>query len=157
MNRDKNIFAQNIRLMTEFDLPPVMNLENHAYEFPWSLGIMSDCLHSAYYCYVYEVDNNIQGYLIFNTVLDEMHLLNICVAPLYHNKGYGRLFLNWLLEQAREKDIKTLYLEVRASNDVAIRLYESSGFNEVGCRANYYPAKKGKEDALLFAYELLYL
>ena len=141
--------------MTEFDLPPVMQIEEQAYPFPWTPGIMSDCLTSAYYCYIYEVNNEIRGYIIFNTVLDELHLLNICIAPAYQNKGYGQLLLDWLIDFARVNKIKTLYLEVRSSNRAAIQLYETSGFNEVGCRHAYYPAKNGKEDALLFAYELL--
>ncbi len=147
-------FAQSMRLMTEFDLPPVMQIENEAYEFPWTQGIMSDCLKSDYNCYIYEPDNEIQGYIIFSLVLDELHLLNICIDPALQNKGYGHLLLEWLIHFAQTKQIKTLYLEVRSSNHTAIHLYEYSGFNEVGCRPNYYPAKKGKEDALLFAYEL---
>jgi len=152
---DTSNFAEYIRLMTEFDLPPVMQIENQAYDFPWTTGIMTDCLTSAYYCYVYEVNDEIRGYIIFSTVLDELHLLNICIAPAYQNKGYGQCLLDWLLNFARENKTKTLYLEVRASNRSAIRLYETSGFNEMGCRPAYYPAKNGKEDALLFAYEIL--
>ena len=148
-------FSKYIRLMTEFDLSPVMQIEDQAYPFPWTPGIMNDCLTSNYYCYVYEVNDEIRGYIIFSTVLDELHLLNICIAPVYQKKGYGQCLLDWLISFAREKTIKTLYLEVRSSNTSAIYLYESTGFNEMGCRPSYYPAKKGKEDALLFAYELL--
>ncbi|MCK5697945.1 MAG: ribosomal protein S18-alanine N-acetyltransferase [Gammaproteobacteria bacterium] len=155
MNLDQKKLAQSMRPMTEFDLLPIMQIENEAYQFPWTQGIMSDCLNSDYYCYVYSIDNEIQGYIIFNVVLDELHLLNICIDPAIQNKGYGHLLLNWLIDFAHSKHIKTLYLEVRSSNHPAIHLYETSGFNEVGCRPNYYPAKKGKEDALLFAYELL--
>ncbi len=152
---DNKCFSKCIRFMTEFDIPPVMQIENQAYPFPWTTGIMNDCLTSTYYCYVYEVNDEIRGYIIFNTVLDELHLLNICIAPAYQKKGYGQLLLDWLIDFARKNNIKTLYLEVRSSNRVAIQLYETSGFNEVGCRPAYYPAKKGKEDALLFAYEIL--
>ena len=143
-----------IRKMTAFDFEPVFAIENEAYEFPWSRGILNDCLNSAYHCFVYEVEDEIRGYIIFSTVLDEVSLLNICIAPEYQKKGYAQGLLKWLISYVKEKNIKTLYLEVRSSNHAAIHLYESMGFNEIGIRENYYPAKKGKEDALLFAGEL---
>jgi len=148
-----------VRKMTEFDLQPVMAIETEAYNFPWTTGIMSDCLRVGYHCFVYEVDGEIRGYIIFSTVLDEVHLLNVCIAPFYQNKGYGYAFLIWLMNYIRNTGdkkytSKTLYLEVRASNHTAIHLYENMGFNELGVRPDYYPAKNGKEDAQLFAYEL---
>jgi len=144
-----------IRKMTEFDIEPVMAIENEAYDFPWTVGIMSDCLRVGYHCYVYEVDCEVRAYLIYSTVLDEVHLLNICIDKNYQNKGYGHSFLEWLIDNVRQAGSKTLYLEVRASNLAAIHLYEKMGFNELGIRANYYPAKKGKEDAQLYAYEIV--
>ena len=147
---------QYIRKITNFDMEPILAIENEAYEFPWSKGIFQDCLTSSYQFYVYEVDDEIRGYIIFSTVLDEVSLLNICIAPEYQQKGYGRDFLNWLISYVKTQGFKTLYLEVRRSNKSAINLYESIGLNEMGIRENYYPAKKGKEDALLFAGELEY-
>ncbi len=147
-------FEQSIRKMTQFDLQPVMAIETEAYEFPWTEGIMADCLKVGYHCFVYEVNCEVRGYIIYSTVLDEVHLLNICIDPQYQGKGYGFSLLNWLIKYSREKGGKTLYLEVRASNHAAIRLYENMGFNELGIRPDYYPAKKGKEDAQLFACEL---
>lgn len=151
---EQSDFDANIRPMTQFDLPPVMAIERESYDYPWTEGIMSDCLQCAYQCYVYEVDCEIRGYLIFSSVLDEVHLLNVCIAPAYQNKGYGRCFVNWLMQLARNNKSKTLYLEVRVSNHAAIHLYQNSGFNEIGLRPDYYPGKKGKEDAQLFACEL---
>lgn len=148
------LLDQFIRKMTHFDIEPVLSIENEAYEFPWSRGILLDCLKAGYHCFVYEADNEIKAYLIFSTVLDEAHLLNICIAPEYQNQGYGVSFLKWLMSTAKTMDIKTLYLEVRVSNGAAIHLYQTLGFNETGIRADYYPAKKGKEDAQLFACEL---
>lgn len=147
-------FENSIREMTQFDLEPIMAIENEAYDFPWTAGIMSDCLMVGYHCFVYEVECEIRGYLIYSTVLDEVHLLNICIDSQYQNKGYGFSFLSWLKKHTRENGSKTLYLEVRASNQAAIHLYESMGFNELGIRPNYYPAKNGKEDAQLYACEL---
>ena len=154
MSNYSNNIEQFIRKMTDFDLPPVMAIENESYEFPWTLGIMSDCLRVGYHCFVYEVDTEIRGYAIASTVLDEAHLLNICIAPEYRNRGYGFAFLRWLMDYVRKNNAQTMYLEVRASNSTAIQLYQSMGFNETGIRRDYYPAKNGKEDAILFACEL---
>ena len=158
-NTSKHNIDSFVRTMTEFDLQPVMAIETEAYDFPWTPGIMSDCLRVGYHCFVYEVDDEVRGYVIFSTVLDEVHLLNICIDPHYQNKGYGYALLSWLMNYVRgpylkENTSKTLYLEVRASNYAAIHLYETMGFNELGVRPNYYPAKNGKEDAQLFACEL---
>ena len=147
---------QFIRKITDFDIEPILAIENEAYEFPWSKGIFLDCLTSSYHCFAYEVDDEIRGYIIFSTVLDEISLLNICIAPEYQHQGHGRGLLLWLVSFAKKNKLKTLYLEVRRSNKSAIHLYESIGFNEIDIRENYYPAKKGKEDALLFAGELEY-
>jgi len=155
MTHRNKTFFQHMRKMTSFDLIPVISIENEAYAFPWSKGIFSDCLSSDYHCFVYEVDDSVLGYIIFSIVLDELHLLNICISPMIKNQGYGQSMLNWLISNAKDYNCKTIYLEVRASNHAAIYLYEKTGFNEVGLRPNYYPAKKGKEDALLFAFEIL--
>ncbi len=146
---------QDMRTMGHFDLEPIMAIEQNAYDFPWTIGIMSDCLKTrAYECYVYEVAGEIKAYIIFHCVLDEVHLLNICVSPEYQKCGFGQAIITWLIDFSANNSSKTIYLEVRSSNNSAINLYNKLGFNEIGIRPNYYPAKKGKEDALLFAYEL---
>ena len=68
-------------------------------------------------------------------------------------QGIGGAFLEWIIEQLTPV-AERFYLEVRASNAAAIALYEAAGFAEMGVRHNYYPAKKGREDALLMAMEL---
>ncbi len=60
-------FDSSIRKMTQFDLEPVMSIEIQAYEFPWTLGIMADCLRVGYHCFVYEVDCEVRGYIIYST------------------------------------------------------------------------------------------
>jgi ribosomal-protein-alanine N-acetyltransferase len=66
-------------------------------------------------------------------------------------QGLARRLLQRLINQAREREADTAFLEVRASNRVALGLYESLGFNEIGLRRGYYPADKGREDAILLA------
>ncbi len=142
-----------IRKMTRFDLQPVYAIERASYEFPWTMGLLDDCLRVGYHSFVYEKNNEIRGYAFVSTVLDEAHLLNICIAPEHQKQGYGQQFLQWLMDYFHARGTKIMYLEVRVSNQVAIQLYQNMGFNEIGIRPDYYPAKQGKEDAQVFACE----
>ncbi|HEC05452.1 MAG TPA: ribosomal-protein-alanine N-acetyltransferase [Thiolapillus brandeum] len=140
--------------MTEDDLASVMLIEEQIYTHPWSRTIFSDCLQTGYECCVYENASDILAYSVMSAAAGEAHLLNLSVHPRHQGRGLGRFVLRQVIEQAGEK-ADTLFLEVRASNRVARRLYESEGFNEIGQRFNYYPADKGREDALVFARPLL--
>mgnify|MGYP002653699537 CR=1 FL=1 len=82
-------------------------------------------------------------------------MLNVCVAPEAHGHGLGRKLLRALLHVARGRGAERVFLEVRPSNPGAIALYHSEGFNEIGRRPRYYPARGGREDALVMAIELL--
>lgn len=140
-----------IRPMTPGDVPSVLAIEARAHDFPWTAGNFHDGLVSGYYMVVMEAEGAIAGYGVVQVILDEGHLLNITVAPGLHGQGLGRTLLLHLLDYARAKT-DTLFLEVRPSNARAIALYQTSGFNEIGLRRNYYPARGGgREDALLMA------
>lgn len=142
------------RLMQEDDLGCVVNIEQAAYQFPWSEAIFRDCLRAGYACWVVELDQEIAGYAILLTAVGECHVLNLCIDPQLQGRGYGRLLLNKMLDYAKRIDANSAFLEVRPSNTYAVELYESEGFNEVGVRRDYYPAKVGREDAIIFAKEL---
>lgn len=140
-----------IRPMTAEDLPQVMRLEKKGHAFPWSETNFRDGLDSGYYMVVMEQAGIMQGYGIVQIILDEGHLLNITIDTSLQGKGLGRTLLLHLLDYARHHT-DTLFLEVRPSNHRAIALYQTSGFNEIGQRRNYYPSKEGgREDALLMA------
>ena len=85
----------------------------------------------------------------------ESHILNLCVNPEFQGLGYGRAMLDHILEIAIIHNAKIVFLEVRPTNFSAIRLYMNAGFNEVGMHRNYYPAKYGREDALILARALM--
>ena len=143
------------RRMQADDLDRVAGLEAAAYEFPWNRAIFADCLRASYECVVLVLDEDIIGYGVLSTGAGEAHVLNVCVQPSLHGRGHGRRIVQRLLELARWHRSERVYLEVRPSNPRAIALYESMGFNEFGRRPNYYPAKKGREDALVMAMEML--
>jgi ribosomal-protein-alanine N-acetyltransferase len=140
-----------IRLMQPADLKGVAAVERDAYQFPWSLGIFRDCLLAGYQCLVLDVGGMVTGYGIMSIAAGEAHLLNLCVHPDSQRLGYGRRLLNALLARAADADADRVFLEVRPSNAVALRLYASLGFEQIGIRPSYYQAQNGREDAVILA------
>lgn len=139
------------RPMREEDLDAVQGNESHSYTHPWTPGIFRDCLHSGYSCWVIEAGGEIIGHGVLSVAVGETHILNICVAPEWQGCGHGRRFLEHLLEIAQGHGALMAFLEVRPSNAAALKLYESMGFSEVGRRRDYYPARGGREDAIVMA------
>jgi ribosomal-protein-alanine N-acetyltransferase len=144
-----------IRSMRRGDLVQVAAIEQSAYEFSWTPGIFRDCLRAGHTCWVLESGDEILGYGVLASGAGEAHVLNVCVAPRYQGQGYGRRLLRRLLDTARWYGAERVFLEVRPSNLTAQYLYHSAGFNEVARRPNYYPARHGREDAILMALDLL--
>lgn len=143
------------RRMQAEDLDRVAAIEAAAYAFPWSRAIFHDCLRAAYDCCVLVVGADIIGYGVLSSGARESHILNVCVAPGAQRQGHGKRIVKRLLDLARWHRSERVFLEVRPSNTHAIALYESIGFNEFGRRPHYYPGKRGREDALVMAMELL--
>lgn len=141
----------HIRPMSEEDLKFVLETEGRAYDFPWSETIFQDCLHVGYCCWVLEYDSLIVAHGVMSIAAGESHVLNLCVHPDYQSIGLGRMLLKHLLDLALDHDVNMTFLEVRPTNFAAIKLYLDLGFDEIGIRRNYYPAKVGREDALIFA------
>ena len=144
-----------LRPLHASDLGVLMRIENRAYEFPWTEGIFRDCLAAGYECWVLEDGGVLLGYGVLSSAAGEAHILNVCVAIEYQGRGLGRLLVRRLLDLARWHHAHQVFLEVRPSNPNAIALYDSEGFNEIGRRTNYYPAKRGREDAIVMGLELL--
>ncbi len=144
-----------LRPMTEADLTEVARIEAAAYAFPWTLGIFRDCLRAGYHGWVLARPGAIYGYGMLSIAAGEAHLLNLCIDPIRQGEGHGRRLLARMLDLARWHRAERIFLEVRPSNVAAIALYHDAGFNEIGRRPNYYPARVGREDALVMALELL--
>lgn len=145
----------NFRPITEVDLERIMRVENQAYEFPWTSNIFRDCLRVGYNCWLLEEADELICYGVMSVAAGECHILNLCVAPDWQGQNYGQIMLEFLLDAARRFNADTAFLEVRPSNVEAIRLYSRTGFDEVGMRKNYYPARQGREDAIILAKTLL--
>jgi len=145
----------HFRDMEETDLDEVMTIEQRVYPFCWTRTIFKDCLRVGYACRVVETEQGMAGYAVLSYGAGEAHVLNIAVAPEQQGRGIGRALLEHLLEVARRYNADTVFLEVRPSNSIALRLYDTMGFNQVGLRRGYYPSDKGREDAILLARSLL--
>jgi len=140
--------------MEEADLEQVIAIERAAYEFPWTWGIFHDCLRVGYCCWVLDQGDGVEAYGVMSVGAGESHILNLCVTPTRQGSGLGKRLLHKLLAVAREHKVAMVFLEVRPSNRGAQDLYLAAGFNEIGTRKSYYPAKHGREDALILALDL---
>ena len=147
--------ADGLRPMVMDDLDEVVDIENAIYDHPWTTGIFTDCLHIGYCCWVIQEQQQVIAYSIMSVAVQEAHLLTIVVDPDKQGQGYGRRLLHHMLMLAKSHHANTMYLEVRVSNQIAQQLYLDEGFNEIGMRPDYYPAKVGREDALIMAKELI--
>lgn len=135
--------------MAVSDLDEVVAVEMAAYDFPWTRGNFIDSLAAGYQARVLRgVSGELLAYFVAMKGVDEMHLLNVTVAPAAQRMGFGRRMLDELVVLAREQHAERLWLEVRESNERACNLYLRYGFRHIGVRKGYYPALHGKrEDA----------
>lgn len=136
------------------DLAAAYAIEQRSHAFPWSEKTFASNQGDRYFNLRLDVDGDMAAFAITQVVLDEATLFNIAVNPDYQRRGLGRALLEHLISELESRAVTTLWLEVRASNQAAIALYERLGFNEATIRRNYYPAKEGREDAIVMALPL---
>ena len=136
--------------MTLSQLDAVVKTEQAAYEFPWTRGNFIDALAAGYQAQVLTQGAQLLGYFIVMAGVDEMHLLNITVAPAEQGRGHARFMLGEIVALCRRADAQKLWLEVRGSNIRARAIYRRFGFDDIGLRKGYYPAPQGqREDAIV--------
>jgi ribosomal-protein-alanine N-acetyltransferase len=135
------------------DLTEVIAVERQAYALPWSHGNFVDSLVAGYPAEVLRGPRaELLGYWVAMPGVDEMHLLNITVAPAWQGRGLAVLMLDRLVEACRQRGLSQLWLEVRVSNERARAIYARYGMAEVGRRRAYYPVQHGpREDAILMS------
>lgn len=141
--------------LTPERLDALLDIEFSAYSHPWSRGNFTDALASGYECQLLMAGEQMLGYFVAMLGVDEVHLLNITVAPAFQRQGWARVLLDALALWARGRNAQWLWLEVRASNLRAQHIYETHGFRRVGERKRYYPAAHGqREDAIVMSLPL---
>lgn len=148
--------AALLRPMQVTDLDAVMSIERDAYTFPWSRGNFIDSLAAGYLAEVLQLPAaGLVGYYVAMQGVDEMHLLNLTVAPEHQRRGHSRTLLDALQQHCHGRGVPSLWLEVRFSNQHARAVYARRGFAEVGLRRGYYPAHHGqREDAIVMSLQL---
>lgn len=140
-----------ISLLTPQDLDRAFAIEQRSHAFPWSEKTFASNQGERYLNYRLDVGTEMAAFAITQIVLDEATLFNLAVDPAYQRRGLGRELLQHLIGELEKRGVLTLWLEVRASNQAAIALYQQLDFNEVSVRRNYYPTAEGKEDAIIMA------
>lgn len=134
--------------MTEADLDGVLAIEEASYPRPWAREHFLDELHSPYAfpLVAIDADGSLLGYICPTILFDEAEIRNVAVGPGSRNRGVGRLLVEKVLAECRDREASFVGLEVRVSNAPARALYERLGFREAGRRPGYY---ENGEDAIL--------
>ena len=134
-------------------LDELVELERICFSTPWSRNMLAEELDNACSAFLVAEDANgkVVGYAGLQVVLDEGYIANVAVFPEYRRQGVAAQLLQVFMNFAEANRLAFLTLEVRASNQAAIALYASRGFEEVGRRKNYY--EHPKEDAIIMTKE----
>jgi [ribosomal protein S18]-alanine N-acetyltransferase len=141
--------------MTTLWLDRVLPIEQAAYSHPWSRANFTDSLHAGYEAQLLLGGQTVLGYFIAMKGVDEVHLLNVTVAPAFQRQGWARVLLDALALWSRGQGAQWLWLEVRRSNTRALHVYAQHGYRRVGERKHYYPAADGqREDAVIMSLRL---
>lgn len=133
--------------MTDDDLDAVMAIETASYSTPWKQDHFRNEIVARFsWPYVAVEAGRVVGYVCLMSLFEEAQILNVAVSLNQRGRGIARMLLKESFRLAREKGAEIMALEVRASNDAAILLYQQLGFRRVGIRARYY---ESSEDAIL--------
>lgn len=138
------------------DIEQILTIEESVYSHPWTRGNFLDSFYSGHEAFgLRNKSENLLGYFVLMSVLDEMHLLNFSIATEWQRLGLARILLDEISRHAREKNIVSILLEVRVGNQRAFDVYQRYGFIEIGRRKEYYPGTDGmREDAIVMRIEL---
>ena len=141
--------------MRATDIPSILNMALVEGEPNWSAAVLKDSLGRGYLALVAchdGVEGKVMAYGVASYLFDQGDVQNVVVAPSWRGRGLGRKVLRSLIDAAALEGVETLFLEVRCSNQVAINLYQSMGFQRIQKRRGYYPGVDGvREDALVFS------
>ena len=140
--------AVEIRALALSDLSDIEEIEHRSYETPWSRSMFAgELAKPASLCLGAFEGEQLGGYLIVSRYVDAWHIMNIAVSPDFRRRGIATALLERLFELTDDRSRRGYTLEVRVSNDGAIRLYERLGFTARGIRRGYYT--DNREDALI--------
>jgi ribosomal-protein-alanine N-acetyltransferase len=140
--------AVEIRLLDLTDLDDVERIEQRAYPTPWSRSMFaSELAKPTSICLGAFERERLVGYMINSRYVDAWHVMNVAVDPAHQHRGIATALIQHLFDLTSGDDRRGYTLEVRVSNDEAIRLYRKLGFEARGIRRGYYT--DNREDALI--------
>ena len=140
--------AIEIRTLSLGDLGAIEAIERRAYRTPWSRSMFaSELAKSTSICLGAFQGEDLIGYIVNSRYVDAWHVMNVAVDPEYQRRGIATRLLERLFELTRDEHRRGYTLEVRVSNESAIRLYEKLGFTAHGIRRGYYT--DNREDAVI--------
>jgi len=138
------------RLGSVDDIDAVFDLNQQSFAEKWSKDSLLQVMQAGFDLYIYEKDQTLAGYILSQSILDEVHIMQVAVASEYQRQGIAKTLSLKLIYDKKEST--SILLEVRASNLAAQKLYSQLGFIEIGRRKGYYvPTKKNesREDAIV--------
>lgn len=130
------------------DIDDVIEVMNAAFDpvfgEAWSKSQLSGLLITpGSWLLLLHIADKTAGFAIARSVLDESELMLLAIAPDFRSRGFGRQLLDAVIHEAKEREARRLFLEMRSDNDAALRLYGKSGFIPVGHRLRYYRGEDG--------------
>ena len=148
-----------IRPWQQTDVSVVYELAKANMPGAWTRRNFESCFKPDYSCWIISegdmgLANQVMGFVVVLAQIGECQLLNICIRGNARRCGYGKRLIQHVVSFSRQQKLNRVFLEVRASNQVAIDFYLQSDFKQVGARKAYYKTEDGREDALLFSLSL---
>lgn len=141
-----------LQRMAEAHVAQVAELEKLCFSSPWSRNSVASELNNPLSLWLVAMDGDtVAGYIGSQSVMGEADMMNVAVHPAYRRHGIGKMLVEGLVKALIDREVYRLTLEVRASNEPAISLYDQLGFTQVGRRPNYY--RDPREDALILRKE----
>lgn len=154
----KSVLMPNIEFLalSPDHVTAILEIERQAHSHPWKASMIEETNGRGAQNAVMLVDGHLVGYFYAQNIVGEVSLLNVAIAPKWQGQGYGRALIEHFLEQCQKTGAESAWLEVRESNQSAIRLYLAEGFNEVDRRKDYYPTDNGREDGIIMSYYFMF-
>lgn len=142
----------HLRQMDESDLDWAYGVELDNSPSPWSKDGFARALHQGINYVFCDHQGQRLGFCCLLPVVDELHVLNLSIERSYQGQGIGKQALQAVLQRFEQTHYRTVMLEVRRTNKIARRLYQTLGFTQDGVRKGYYATASGeREDAILMS------
>lgn len=137
-----------VREMEAEDVLAIAKVEQICFPDPWSYESIIESLNNNLDTWlVVEIQAEIAGYCVFRSLAGEGELLRIALLPKWRGRGLSKKLMDHVVFYSKSLEVRSMFLEVRSSNECAVNLYRSYGFLENGIRKNYY--QNPCEDAIL--------